>query len=135
MNTPSDRPNLGIGLISGTSADGVDTALVRIGLSFLPQIEVTDFRSAPYSDDLRRCVLMAYGESGATSPETARFTIWWGKSSPVPRSIFENQITILTAFTAHCILMAVLDYFPSGGAARGIDCSRGRTPQQNANAP
>ncbi len=69
MNTPSERPRIGIGLMSGTSADGVDAALVRIGPGFPPQVEVLEFRSVPYPDDLRRRVLIACGEPGAITAE------------------------------------------------------------------
>jgi anhydro-N-acetylmuramic acid kinase len=45
--------SLYLGLISGTSADGVDAALVR----FAPQLDVLAARTFPYPDDLRLRVL------------------------------------------------------------------------------
>ncbi len=45
MNNP--RPLLAIGLMSGTSADGVDAALVRILPGERAQIETLGFHAAP----------------------------------------------------------------------------------------
>ena len=47
----------------------VDAALIRIGPGFPPHIEVSEFQSIPYSGDLRRRVLIACGEPGATTAE------------------------------------------------------------------
>ena len=69
MNTSQERSRIAIGLMSGTSADGVDAALIRIGPGFPPQIEVSEFQSIPYPGDLRRRVLIACGEPGATTAE------------------------------------------------------------------
>ena len=46
------RPLLAIGLMSGTSADGVDAALVRIHPGERTQVETLGFRAAPYPRDL-----------------------------------------------------------------------------------
>ncbi len=69
MNKPQERTRIAIGLMSGTSADGVDAALIRIGSGFPPHVEVSEFQSIPYSGDLRRRVLIACGEPGATTAE------------------------------------------------------------------
>ena len=69
MNGPTDKTHIAIGLMSGTSADGVDAALVRIGSGFPPKIELIEFLSVGYPDDLRRRVLIACGEPGATTAE------------------------------------------------------------------
>jgi anhydro-N-acetylmuramic acid kinase len=45
--------SLYLGLISGTSADGIDAALVR----FEPQLDVVAARTTPYSDALRQSIL------------------------------------------------------------------------------
>ena len=51
------RQKLVIGLISGTSADGVDTALVRIrGSSLDTELELIDFRTHPYPRGLREMI-------------------------------------------------------------------------------
>ncbi len=69
MNNTSARDHIAIGLMSGTSADGVDAALVRIASGPSHEIEVLAFESVPYSDELRRRVLGAGGEPGALTGE------------------------------------------------------------------
>jgi len=66
MSGPPAGERLAIGLMSGTSADGVDAALVRIGSG---RAEPAGFRSLPYPPDLRRRVLLAGGEPGAPTAE------------------------------------------------------------------
>lgn len=52
-----------LGLISGTSADGIDAALVR----FVPKLEVIAARTSPYPDDLRaRVVALARNDAAIT---------------------------------------------------------------------
>ena len=60
------RPIQAVGLMSGTSADGVDAALVRIAPG---KTELLDFRSSPYPARLRARVLRAAGEPGAATAE------------------------------------------------------------------
>ena len=67
MNNP--RPLLAIGLMSGTSADGVDAALVRILPGERAQIETLGLLAAPYSRNLRERILLAGGEEGARTEE------------------------------------------------------------------
>lgn len=51
------REKLVIGLMSGTSADGVDTVLVRIrGSSLDTELELIDFRTYPYPKGLREMI-------------------------------------------------------------------------------
>ncbi|MFP6869330.1 MAG: anhydro-N-acetylmuramic acid kinase [Nitrospinota bacterium] len=69
MNSLASRTHTAIGLMSGTSADGVDVALVRIALGPPPRAEVLDFRSVRYPAGLRRRVLAAAGEPGSPTPE------------------------------------------------------------------
>lgn len=66
MREPSPPPLQAVGLMSGTSADGVDAALVRIGGG---TAELLDFRSSPYPPRLRGRVLRAAGEPGAATAE------------------------------------------------------------------
>ncbi len=58
---------LGIGLMSGTSADGVDAALVRIAPD--ESVETLAFRTTPYARGLRERVLLAGGAEGASTEE------------------------------------------------------------------
>ncbi len=63
------RPLLAIGLMSGTSADGVDAALVRILPGAHTQAETLGFHAAPYPRNLRERLLLAAGEKGARTDE------------------------------------------------------------------
>jgi 1,6-anhydro-N-acetylmuramate kinase len=68
-NSAAEQFFTAIGLMSGTSADGVDAALVQIGTGFPPKIELIEFVSIGFPDDLRRRVLIACGDPGATIAE------------------------------------------------------------------
>lgn len=61
------RPALAIGLMSGTSADSVDAALVKIGAAPDRPLELADYLQLPVPDDLRQHVLGA-SEGRATTP-------------------------------------------------------------------
>ena len=63
------RSLMAIGLMSGTSADGVDAALVRILPGARAQVETLGFHAAPYPRDLRERLLRAGGEAGALTDE------------------------------------------------------------------
>jgi len=66
----NDSPTLmAIGLMSGTSADGVDAALLRILPGARAQAETLGFHAAPYPRDLRERLLRAGGEAGALTGE------------------------------------------------------------------
>ena len=67
MNKP--RSLLAIGLMSGTSADGVDAALVRILPGERAQVETLGFHTTPFPKDLRKRLLLAAGEEGARTDE------------------------------------------------------------------
>lgn len=58
---PQRPSRLVIGLISGTSADGIDAAVVRFTTreQATPAIEVLDFRSLPYPPEIRERVMLA----------------------------------------------------------------------------
>ncbi len=67
----TERPTLAVGLMSGTSLDGVDAALVR--LDGPTRASLIDFVTRPYSEaergELRRAL------DGATAPELARLHV------------------------------------------------------------
>ena len=63
------RSLMAIGLMSGTSADGVDAALLRILPGARAQAETLGFHAAPYPRDLRERLLFAGGEAGALTDE------------------------------------------------------------------
>ena len=57
---PTERSRTAIGLISGTSADGIDAACVRFPApGDKPLLEVVEFRSVPYSAAVREQVMLA----------------------------------------------------------------------------
>ena len=56
----SRREHLVIGLMSGTSLDGVDAALVKIqseASGLIQQVELVDYVYVPYSDDLKKIMI------------------------------------------------------------------------------
>lgn len=64
-----DKPErLGIGLMSGTSADGIDAALIRIsGFAETTKVRQIGFSFLPFSDDVRaRILALAGGQVGGT---------------------------------------------------------------------
>jgi len=70
MNIPSERSHTAIGLMSGTSADGVDAVLIIIPASLAStNVDVLEFFSYPYSNELRRRVLEACGDPGVNTEE------------------------------------------------------------------
>src|SRR5215831_17952573 len=58
----SDRRRFAVGLISGTSADGIDAALVRLtGPPEQVRVDLVEFATMPYSPAVRKRVLRAAG--------------------------------------------------------------------------
>ncbi len=72
-----------VGLMSGTSADGIDAALVRIdGDSSNPTIKVEAFQTAPWSPDIRAAILALSAGSGS------------------PRDLSEMRVRLAEGFAA-----------------------------------
>lgn len=73
---------MGIGLMSGTSADGLDAALVEIsGYGAATKVCQKAFVSLPYSEQIREAILrLASGDSGGTH-EAALFSFLLGQLS------------------------------------------------------
>jgi len=70
----TERPTLAVGLMSGTSLDGVDAALVRIDGP--TQATLLDFLTRPYTDDERAELRGALNPSGsAGAPGLARLHV------------------------------------------------------------
>ena len=67
--TATTKTYTAIGLISGTSADGIDAALIRISPGSPPKVEVLKSHSFHYPSGLRNRVLAAAGEPGVFTPE------------------------------------------------------------------
>jgi anhydro-N-acetylmuramic acid kinase len=65
-------PLLAVGLMSGTSMDGVDAALVRMSVDPLhPRPELAGFVSAPYPDELRESLSDLAAGSQVTAEDIA----------------------------------------------------------------
>jgi 1,6-anhydro-N-acetylmuramate kinase len=59
--------------MSGTSADGIDTALVRLeGDPLAPSWEIISFRTDPFSSQLREQILAAAAADSTTIPTILR---------------------------------------------------------------
>jgi anhydro-N-acetylmuramic acid kinase len=71
----SERPALAIGLMSGTSLDGMDAALVR--LTGPTRAELVDFVTRPYSDAERTALRQAL--AGGDAPSLARLHVRLGE--------------------------------------------------------
>ncbi|MDA1000010.1 MAG: anhydro-N-acetylmuramic acid kinase [bacterium] len=69
MTPPPSKERIAVGLMSGTSADGVDAALCRIAPGRIPMVELLGFHARPYPKDLRARVLLAGGEPGLGTAE------------------------------------------------------------------
>src|SRR5258708_37897948 len=62
------------GLISGTSADGIDVALVR-----MPALKVEVFRTVPYPRDVRKAILAASNSPAIAVAEISRLNFVVGE--------------------------------------------------------
>jgi len=82
-NSRNARPGasrLALGLISGTSMDGVDAALVRIsGTPENPGVRLLAFLTAPYAPRLRQRLLELGSGSPTDTGEISRLNFWLGE--------------------------------------------------------
>jgi anhydro-N-acetylmuramic acid kinase len=73
-------PRLAVGLISGTSMDGVDAALIRISGPFSsPRVQPIAFTSVEYPVGLRRRILRAAAGGAVTAGEIAQLNFLLGE--------------------------------------------------------
>ena len=81
--TPKDsetRRRLAVGLMSGTSMDGIDAALVRIsGPSEKPRVRLLTFITIPYPAWLQKRLLAIAGGKPTTAGELSRLTMMLGE--------------------------------------------------------
>lgn len=69
-----------IGIMSGTSADGIDAALVKItGSSVSTQVKMLDYITIPYEDAVRKEVLKLAGGKSVTAGEICEMNVLLGK--------------------------------------------------------
>ena len=81
MPEPGARQSrLAVGLMSGTSLDGVDAALVRIsGPAEKPAVRLLSFVTVPYPPGLRRRLLQVAGGVACGAPEISRLNFALGE--------------------------------------------------------
>jgi len=76
----SRRARLAVGLISGTSMDGIDAALVRIsGPATQPRVRLLGFETNPYSAPVRRTILRIAAGEAATAGEISQLNFLLGE--------------------------------------------------------
>lgn len=76
----ADTPRLAIGLMSGTSADGVDAVLVEIrGCGVETQVSQRAFVSLPFSDETRARILRTAAGDFGGSEELCRMNFYLGE--------------------------------------------------------
>ncbi len=76
---PSRGARLAVGLISGTSMDGIDAALVRIsGPATQPRVRLLAFETYPYPDWLRERLLAVAGGDSTTTEEISQLNTFLG---------------------------------------------------------
>jgi anhydro-N-acetylmuramic acid kinase len=75
----ANSPRLIVGLISGTSMDGIDAALVRIsGPATQPRVRLLEFETMPYPDWVRDRLLAIAGGASTTAEEIDQFDVLLG---------------------------------------------------------
>ena len=81
LKTLWEKPSrLVIGFMSGTSADGVDAALVRItGFGTQTRAEQLGFRFVPFSDEVRAEILRLAGGGPASAADFCRMNFLLGE--------------------------------------------------------
>jgi anhydro-N-acetylmuramic acid kinase len=79
-NQPSRRARLVVGLISGTSLDGIDAALVRIsGPATQPRVRLVAFETYPYSHLVRQMILRIAAGKAVPAGETSQLNFLLGE--------------------------------------------------------
>src|SRR5438105_14525674 len=74
------KPAMVAGVMSGTSADGIDVALARIAFSRGDlRFRLLAHRGFPYPKNIRRKILQVMNASSASVPEVARLNFLLGE--------------------------------------------------------
>jgi anhydro-N-acetylmuramic acid kinase len=94
---PASKPMTVAGIMSGTSADGIDVALVRIAPGLHgPKIKLLAHHAVPYSKQLRAAVLSAMDAKSISAAELARLNWHLGiaYASAVRQTLKKHPIKI-----------------------------------------
>lgn len=79
-NPPAD-PCLAAGVMTGTSADAIDVALVRIrGRGWRRRVTLAAFRSQPFASQTRKAILAACDAPAISTAALARLNVWMGEA-------------------------------------------------------
>jgi anhydro-N-acetylmuramic acid kinase len=75
------KNRLAVGLMSGTSMDGVDAALIRIsGTADYPRVKLLAFVTMPYPEDVQKRLLHVAGGGRTTAEEISRLNFMLGEA-------------------------------------------------------
>jgi anhydro-N-acetylmuramic acid kinase len=79
-NTPNRKSRLAVGLMSGTSMDGIDAALVRLaGPAEKPRVRLLAFVTLPYPPEVRRWIMHVAAGYGVTAGEVSQLNFLLGE--------------------------------------------------------
>jgi len=72
-----------VGLMSGTSVDGIDTAVIEIeeeaGVRDRPQVKLLAFENTPYPSEAREEIFALFDPAAATADRVGRLNVWLGE--------------------------------------------------------
>ena len=80
MKTKDRRSRLAVGLISGTSMDGIDAALVRLtGSADQPRVRLLAFSTLPYPSEVRQWIMRIAAGEQTSAQEVSRLNFLLGQ--------------------------------------------------------
>ena len=79
-NKSINRARLAVGLISGTSMDGIDAALVRLtGAADQPRVRLLAFSTLPYPSEVRQWIMRVAAGEQTSAQEVSRLNFLLGQ--------------------------------------------------------